>query len=90
MEYYDGLGGKAKKDISDKFQIYMEESKSYAYARIDKEKGIPQQSNGCDCGVFVCICALFLARNAPLNFSRRDVKNFRQMMKYELLTGKLL
>lgn len=99
MEYYDSLGGKAKRDIFDKFQIYMEENKSnfsktkgakFAFARIDKEKKIPQQSNGYDCGVFVCIYALYLARNAPLNFSGRDVKNFRQMMKYELLTGKLL
>ncbi|CAN7984496.1 unnamed protein product [Ixodes hexagonus] len=53
-------------------------------------KGIPMQSNTHDCGVFVCLYAERLARNASFDFSARDIQRLRYRMAYEILTGKLL
>ncbi|CAN8014827.1 hypothetical protein HPB47_024207 [Ixodes persulcatus] len=53
-------------------------------------KNIPMQSNTHDCGVFVCLYAERLVRNAPFDFSARDIQRLRYRMAYEILTGKLL
>nr|CAD7460966.1 unnamed protein product [Timema tahoe] len=52
--------------------------------------GNPQQQNGSDCGVFTCIYAEYLSRNAELSFSQKDMPYFRQKMVYEILKSKLL
>ncbi|XP_078574037.1 uncharacterized protein LOC144860600 [Branchiostoma floridae x Branchiostoma japonicum] len=50
---------------------------------------IPQQTNGNDCGVFVCQYALHLARKIPLNFSQVAIPNIRKWMVLEICTASL-
>jgi Ulp1 family protease len=43
-----------------------------------------------DCGVFSCIFAEYIARDAAFNFSQADMPKIRNLVKYELLKGKML
>ena len=38
---------------------------------------IPRQMNGCDCGVFMCKYADYIAMGCPLTFHQRDMEYFR-------------
>lgn len=51
---------------------------------------IPQQFNGSDCGVFACMFAEHLARDAPFSFSQDNMPYFRKKMIIEILEGKLM
>ncbi|CAN7976785.1 unnamed protein product [Ixodes persulcatus] len=53
-------------------------------------KNIPIQSNTDDCGVFVCLYAERLARQAPFDFAAGNIQELRYHIAYEILTGKLL
>lgn len=50
----------------------------------------PMQRNLWDCGVFVCMFAEHLARDAPLNFFQKDMKRFRKQLKLEIENKKLI
>lgn len=54
------------------------------------EKNCPAQQNGFDCGVFTCVNAEFLSRNAELSFGQKEMLYFRDKIAYELLTESLL
>jgi sentrin-specific protease 1 len=51
---------------------------------------IPQQMNGSDCGMFSCMYAEFICRNADITFTQEDMPYFRRKMVYEIYTCKLL
>ncbi|KAK7790602.1 hypothetical protein R5R35_012561 [Gryllus longicercus] len=53
-------------------------------------KDIPEQLNGCDCGVFACTYAEYICRLTKLTFSQEHMPYFRVKMAYEILTKKLL
>jgi len=53
-------------------------------------KEIPEQMNGCDCGVFACTYAEFKSRDSPYTFTQQNMPYFRQRMVYEIVTKKLL
>ena len=48
-------------------------------------KDCPQQDNGIDCGVFVCMCALHLINDKQLNFDQNDVNLFRKRMVHDIV-----
>ncbi len=56
----------------------------------------PQQNNGSDCGVFSCQTLEALARGKDLvnlkewEFGARNMKFMRELMVYEIATGKLV
>jgi len=53
-------------------------------------KDIPRQTNGCDCGVFLCTFAEYIAREAALDFDQLDMPHFRRKIAYEICTRSLL
>jgi sentrin-specific protease 1 len=53
-------------------------------------KGIPQQKNGYDCGVFVCMFAEYLSRNESFDFDQKHMDYFRRKITYEIVHNKLL
>ena len=53
-------------------------------------KDIPQQLNGSDCGVFVCMYARHLAERAPFLFSQSDIPVFRKLIVCEILNKEML
>ncbi|XP_063964493.1 sentrin-specific protease 1-like [Lytechinus pictus] len=54
------------------------------------EKGIPQQLNGSDCGMFACKYAEYISRDAPITFTQHDMPYFRRRMVWEILHTTLL
>ena len=49
-------------------------------------KRIPQQRNGCDCGVFTLLFANYAGRAAPFDFSQAHIDDFRVRIVHELLS----
>ena len=98
VKYFDSLGGREGKFFkSMKIFLQNETNSRKCVGEIDWNewkfevvKSIPKQHNSYDCGVFVCIYAEYLAKGIEFDFTQRDMKLFRQRIKYELLTGKLL
>ncbi len=54
-----------------------------------ESKEVPQQLNGSDCGVFACIFAEFLSRDAMLDFTQDDITLLRRVVALEILDCKL-
>lgn len=58
--------------------------------RIENMKNSPRQRNNYDCGVFSCMVAEYLSRDAPLTFTQKQMPYFRQKMILEIITCRLL
>ena len=54
------------------------------------EKHIPQQTNGFDCGIFVCEYAENISRKAEFNFTQKDTDFIRERIKTEIILGTLM
>ena len=52
----------------------------------DNDEGCPQQRNGYDCGVFVCMFALHAMYGSEMRFSQTDITNCRRLIAHEILT----
>ena len=79
-------------DCLKKVREYLEdehiEKKSAALDMSDwtlvMEKDIPHQTNGMDCGMFVCKYAECLSRRAVFSFSQDNMSYYRYRMVWEL------
>lgn len=96
IKYYDSLGGKNFKCLKLILKYLMMEH--YNKKEIEFKPGgwllvnvkkCPQQLNLWDCGVFTCMFAEYLARDAPLNFSQKDMSKFRKQIMFEIKRKKL-
>lgn len=97
VKYYDSMGSPNNKCLQSLMKYLQDES-------LDKRKipfeasgwqtenvqKIPQQMNGSDCGMFSCMYAEFICRNANITFTQEDMPYFRRKMVYEIYTCKLL
>ncbi|CBY40059.1 unnamed protein product [Oikopleura dioica] len=97
LRYCDSMGGKNPKCLAALFDyLKIESVEKTKRALCDDWKTesisgkIPQQQNTNDCGVFSCVFADYISRDAAFNFSQADMPNLRNLVKYELLKGKML
>ncbi|RLV85231.1 Ubiquitin-like-specific protease 1 [Meyerozyma sp. JA9] len=97
FQYFDSLSSHGNPQALQLLRQYMsaeaEKQKSpidYSTFKISPSEKAPQQSNGYDCGVFMCTCAKFLAKGYRLTYGQRDMKVIRRRMAYEIIQGKLL
>lgn len=89
----DGLlCSREKKDISHRLKIKERESGCVSLLDIPSHWCAPQQRNGSDCGVFVCLAAWCLAQGVAVTFptSVSAISFFRIVMGMELWCNKLL
>lgn len=99
FKYFDSLGGRNHKAVA-ALRRYLElEHKDKKKADLDTgdwseylpgSKGVPQQNNGSDCGVYACQFAEYTSRNADFDFGPNDMPYFRRRMVYEIITSTLL
>ncbi|XP_060843215.1 sentrin-specific protease 1-like [Rhopalosiphum padi] len=96
IKYYDSLRGRNFKCLKLILKYLMME-------HVDKKgeefhpsgwllmnvKNCPQQLNYWDCGVFVCMFAEYLSRDATLNFSQKHMDRFRRQIEFEIKKKKL-
>jgi len=54
------------------------------------ERKIPQQTNGFDCGIFVCEYAENISRKSNFNFTQKDTDFIRERIKTEIMLGTLI
>ncbi|XP_065053996.1 sentrin-specific protease 1-like isoform X2 [Rhopilema esculentum] len=97
IAYYDSLKGNNAQCISALRKYISEEHKDKKKSPLNIDewtecspKDIPEQLNGCDCGVFTCKFAECLTKDSPMNFSQANMPYFRKRMVYEIMTKKLL
>ncbi|ORY30691.1 cysteine proteinase [Rhizoclosmatium globosum] len=95
IEFYDSLHGSNR--VKDVYRKYLDAES------LDKRKkpfdftgwtdycppDIPGQLNGYDCGVFTCMYAEYIAREAEFDFSQNVMGYIRRRMVYEICTKKL-
>lgn len=87
VNYYDSLHAKNEYCLHLLRQFLIEESMDKKGQKLDISKwqfkcveDSPLQRNGHDCGVFLCITAEYLSRNAQLTFTQADISYFRRRM----------
>ncbi|KAK6165340.1 hypothetical protein SNE40_022286 [Patella caerulea] len=97
IRYYDSMGGNNDTCLNVLKQYLIDECLDKKKQTFDLTgwstvavKDIPQQINGCDCGMFSCVFAEYITRGAKITFTQDDMPNFRRKMVYEIVTRKLL
>lgn len=97
IRYFDSMGNENSKCLSALYHYIIDEHRDKKKSEMDTSswktinmKDIPQQMNGSDCGMFACMFAEFLSRNAKILFDQQHMPYFRKKMMYEIITGKLL
>ncbi|NWI97585.1 SENP2 protease, partial [Pitta sordida] len=105
IKYFDSLGQKGDNICKTLLQYLQEESREkrnleltvsewtlrnpkFPFLYIPQE--IPQQTNGSDCGVFVCKYADFISRDKPITFTQEHMPYFRRRMVWEIIHQQLL
>lgn len=96
IKYYDSMGGrnfKCLKLILKYLMLEHDDKKGEDFHPsgwlLMNVKNCPQQSNHWDCGVFVCMFAEYLSRDAPFNFSQKHMDKFRKQIMLEIKKKKL-
>lgn len=96
IKYYDSLGGSNRRCI-DVIMMYLREEHKNKKDKEFNQSGwqllnatdCPKQENSYDCGVFTCINAEYLARDAKLDFTQKDMPKLRHRICYEILNNRL-
>ena len=99
IKYYDSLGGSGDLYINALWKYLENEAstideverldvKNWQFT--DSDQGIPQQFNGYDCGVFVCMFANFLSIDVSLNFHENQMDFCRRNIALSIITNFLI
>lgn len=96
VTYYDSLEGTNPKCLDVIFDYLKKEYENKKDIKLDcsgwrlmNAKDCPIQKNGFDCGVFTCINAEYLSRDAKLDFTQEDMPKLRLRICYEILKNRL-
>lgn len=89
IKYYDSMGDNNEKCLN-VLETYLSEEYRLKKGRTMKwkkilVKGIPQQLNGSDCGMFLCKYSEYLSRRAQITFSQENMPFFRRRMIFEIV-----
>ena len=95
VHYLDSLLGSRHFSAAPRMiKAYMErrhkEIGEKAEYKVKIREDLPLQTNGVDCGVFVCQYAERLTRQAAMDFRQEDMAEARKEMTEELLMGKIM
>ncbi|XP_043282341.1 sentrin-specific protease 1-like [Venturia canescens] len=92
--YYDSFGRENPKYLITLRNYLVEEAKNKGAGPIQIEEwslvtkmNIPRQTNGYDCGVFVCLYAKHVIERKEMNFSQQEMPQKRRQIRRELETG---
>eukprot|EP00249_Psilotum_nudum_P021340 c28075_g1_i1 orf=234-1871(+) len=97
LEYLDSLKGQNVNTLKILGNYIADEAKDKLGQYLDVSdwklsfpQDIPEQLNGCDCGMFMVKYVDFHSRGAPLEFSQEHMGYFRRRMVLELLRLKVI
>ena len=97
--YYDSMTGDGQRYL-DAIMEWVKDTGQYStkpQVHVEKKEwdlihvsDLPQQGNGYDCGMFLCMFSDFLSDDVPLNvFSQADMEHFRQKIGTDIIRGNL-
>jgi sentrin-specific protease 1 len=96
FEYYDSLGGSGRAYLKLLRNYIVDEAKNYSSIDLDltdwrdiEMDDIPQQLNGCDCGVFTLKFADYVSEDQPLTFKQEHMPYFRRRIALDIYRGEL-
>ena len=94
IHYLDSISGSrrisaAPRTMKKYMEKYYKTKGEVTTFKINIRENIPCQTNGVDCGVFLCQYAERLARKAPIDFKQEDMEEIRGKMTEELLKSEL-
>ncbi|KAE9531534.1 hypothetical protein AGLY_010740 [Aphis glycines] len=96
VKYYDSLGGGNSRCLNIIFDYLKQEHENKKNEKLDcsgwkimNAEDCPKQENGYDCGVFTCVNAEYLSRDAKLDFVQDDMPKLRKRICYEILNNRL-
>lgn len=97
IRYYDSMGNPNQPVLEALEKYLIDEAMDKKNISLDTSGWVlqnvtdcPRQMNGSDCGVFSCMFAEHLTRNASISFSQSDMPYFREKMVLEISIGELL
>ena len=95
IHYFDSIKGsretaKAPGIIKTYLERYCKNKGNTETFKIKRRQDVPLQTNGVDCGVFVCQYAERFARKAPMNFSQEDMAVTRMKISHEIFSGRII
>lgn len=92
FEYLDSLKGRDENVLKVLAKYLVDEARDKNNRALDVSKwesvfpqDIPEQLNGCDCGMFMVKYADFHSRGGPLSFTQAHMEYFRRRTVYEIL-----
>ncbi|XP_037724348.1 uncharacterized protein LOC119556330 isoform X2 [Drosophila subpulchrella] len=96
IRYYDSMGA-PNQAVLNALEAYLREESldkrkqpfDTSVFVIENVPNVPQQLNGSDCGVFSCMFAEYISRDAPITFSQAEMEYFRKKMVLEIVAGEL-
>ncbi|KAH9412280.1 putative Ulp1 protease [Ordospora pajunii] len=94
LEYYDSLGT-ADMQVVDFVIEYLRAEWCRVCGdgfkiSIKPMKDIPQQQNGTDCGVFVCMYARYRLEKNSKWFRSNEIKSLRKAILHEIMAGRII
>ncbi|CAM4640626.1 unnamed protein product [Leuciscus chuanchicus] len=99
IQCYDSMGQRHDEICHTLLKYLMEEHKikkaccfeasRWTIGRM-RTNAIPKQTNGNDCGVFICKYADFLSQGKPLTFRQCDIPVIRKVMVWEIVHQTIL
>ncbi|KAI5069130.1 hypothetical protein GOP47_0015431 [Adiantum capillus-veneris] len=97
LQYLDSLKGQDLNALQALARYIRDEAKDKGAEvvdisswELDCPKDIPEQMNGCDCGMFMIKYADFLSRGEELKFTQENMEYFRKRTVLELLQLKVV
>ena len=96
IRYYDSMHRrnnecleKLRKLVEMEAKERMDQHMNFAQWTIKNAGDCPMQTNGFDCGVFVCIMAEHLSRDEQMQFIQHDMQRYRRQLMHEILNKEL-
>jgi hypothetical protein len=95
IKYYDSKGGAGRSVLRHLLAYLDDEWQKTRGEGLDRDawelvstgRGVPQQLNNDDCGVFMSFFLTYLAQGRPLTFSQTDMPHFRKLIALSILAA---
>lgn len=98
IHYYDSMSGSGKRHLDAILRWLVDEAREKKGVALDpaewklveREKHVPQQQNGFDCGVFSIMCADYLSDDLPLTYRQDQMPTNRVKIAAAIRRGHLM
>ena len=94
IQFYDSLSGRGNQYLEGLMQYLKDMAKKGCplpdadeWVLVESTPDTPQQLNGFECGVFMCMFCDFLSMGYPLTFTQEHITRCRQLIALSIMNG---